>query len=121
MNSTSKAYQLTQLAEAAYANFLNNARALLTNEDDIQAALIASGFSTIQGTPEQSAQASAFVSQWWVVDQYTAPFTLGFIGTGFSGALFQNTQTGEYALTKGTTKGTGVEFFSQKAACIDLN
>lgn len=98
MNLTAKAYQLTLLAEAAYANFLSDAGALLVNEDDIQAALIAIGFSTNQGTPAQSTQATTFVSQWRVVDQYTAPFVLGFIGTGFSGALFQNNQTGEYAL-----------------------
>jgi trimeric autotransporter adhesin len=92
-------FQQAQLAEAAYANFINpDTGSIFATNAGIQTALITSGFSTNQGTPEQSAQASAFVSQWRVVDQYTAPFTLGFIGTGFSGALFQNTQTGEYAL-----------------------
>ena len=98
MSSTSKIYQLAQLAEAAYASFLNNAGALLVNEDDIQVALIASGFSSNQSAPSQSAQVLAFVTQWRVVDQYTAPLAVGVLRAGFSGTLLQNKQSNEYVL-----------------------
>jgi hypothetical protein len=53
----------------------------------IQAALIASGFSINQNNPTQSIQATAFITQWRVIDQYTAPFSAGLFGTGFSGTL----------------------------------
>ncbi len=89
MSAIQVLFQQAQLAEAAYANFSGMSASTPTGA--IENALIAEKFSP--------AQAATFVSQWRVVDQYTAPFTLGVIGTGFSGTLFQR------------PKGTGVDFF----------
>jgi hypothetical protein len=44
MSTIQDLFQQAQLAEAAYANFLNNTGVLLTNTIDIQNALIASSF-----------------------------------------------------------------------------
>jgi hypothetical protein len=81
-------YKHAQLAEAAYANFINpDTGAIFATDASIQAALIASGFSINQNNPTQSIQATAFITQWRVIDQYTAPFSAGLFGTGFSGTL----------------------------------
>ncbi|TXT27367.1 MAG: Hemolysin-type calcium-binding domain-containing protein, partial [Gallionellaceae bacterium] len=104
MSTIRDLFQQAQLAEAAYANFLNNTGVLLTNTSDIQNALIASGFSGTQGNPPQSAQGAAFLTQWEVVDQYTAN---GFIvgdNSGFSATLFRNKTTGQYTFAvRGST------------------
>ena len=91
MSTIQELYQQAQLAEAAYANFIAANGGVITNNDAVIRALQDGGFS--------AAQAAAFVSQWRVVNQYTAPFTQGVFGTGFSGTLFQNTQTGTYTFS----------------------
>ena len=107
MSITTSLFDQTQLAEAAYANFLDNSRNLLTNINDIKAVLIAKGFSKDPNNPTQSTQASDFVAQWQIVSQYTAPaFLLGVGGTGFSGTVFKNIATNEYTFSlRGTEPG----------------
>jgi Ca2+-binding RTX toxin-like protein len=106
MSSIQDLFQQAQLAEAAYAIFLNNSGNLLTDNDEIKVALIASGFSKDQNNPTQSAQATAFLDQWRIVDQYTAPDVIfGLGGTGFSGTLFQNISTGAYTFSLRGTAG----------------
>lgn len=60
MSTIQNLFQQAQLAEAAYANFLN------PGIDPIDA--LQTGGSTFS-----LAQATAFVAEWQVVDQYTAP------------------------------------------------
>jgi len=87
MNTVQNLFQQAQLAEAAYADFSNT---------NIEQALQAEGFVT--------AQIAAFVTQWEVVDQYTAD---GFIvgdNSGFSATLFRNKTTGQYTFAvRGST------------------
>ena len=100
MSTIQNLFQQAQLAEAAYANFINpNTGTIYSTDAGIRGALIASGFSSDPNNPTQSAQAAAFVSQWRVVNQYTSPFTLDLFGTGYSGTLFQNIETGAYSLS----------------------
>jgi len=87
MSTVTSLFEQAQLAEAAYANFLDP---LKTNLQ----ALKDEGFST--------AQAATFVSKWRVVDQYTASGGLLGAGSGFS----ENIQTGEYQFSlRGTEPG----------------
>ncbi len=96
MNTIQDLFQQAQLTEAAYANFFNDAGVLATDDNSVKAALQNEGFSTTQ--------AAAFVAQWRVIDQYTAPSTLGVTGTGFSATVFQNIATGAYTLAiRGST------------------
>jgi len=87
MNAIQDLFQQAQLAEAAYADLLKNG-VLVAGANDLEAALVANDFSP--------AQASAFVEQWRVVDQYTASSWGGFAGSGFSATVFQNISTGQY-------------------------
>lgn len=69
-------FQQAQLAEAAYADLLNyTTNQPFTDDDDVIAALIASGMSTMQ--------VSEFVKQWRIVDQQ--PDT----SNGFSATLLE--------------------------------
>lgn len=101
MSTIQSLFEQAQLAEAAYANFINpNTNAIYIKDADIQAALIASGFSKDPSNPNQSAQAAAFVTDWSVVSQQ--PNT----ASGFSAMLFQNNQTGQYFYAvRGTEPG----------------
>jgi hypothetical protein len=73
MNTIQNLFQQAQLAEAAYANFFDTSGNLITSDDGVTAALIASGFSSDPNNPTQSAQAAAFAARYQVVSQYTAP------------------------------------------------
>jgi len=89
-------FEQTQLAEAAYSTFTDPKTGVLyTNTADIQTALEEDGFS--------ATQASEFVNNWSVVDQYTTPSILGMTGTGFSATLFEKLDngnpTGEFSLS----------------------
>jgi hypothetical protein len=53
-------YKQAQLAEAAYANFLATGGGLITDRDGVISALQNEGFS--------ESQATAFVSEWQVID-----------------------------------------------------
>lgn len=98
MSTTQKLFDQAQLAEAAYGEFLGDHGELLSSSDAVKAALQVEGMSTTQAT--------AFITDWQVVDQYTAPSFLGLTGTGFSGTVFQNIQTGEYQFSlRGTEPG----------------
>jgi len=117
MNTIQDLFQQAQLAEASYANFLDNSGNLLTNTNDVKAALIAEGFSKDPNDPTQSAQATAFVAQWTVVNQL--PDT----GSGFSATVFQNKVTQKYSLAlRGTTFGlTDLTDLSADAANKGVN
>ena len=99
MSIVTSLFDQAQLAEAAYADFLNSAGNLITSATLIQDALKAKGFSTKQATD--------FADHWQVVSQYTAPaFLLGVGGTGFSGTVFKNIATNEYTFSlRGTEPG----------------
>src|SRR4029079_7491435 len=89
MNSINSSFQKSQLAEAAYADFINpSTGGIFITDAGTEGALTSATFS--------ASQAGEFVSQWRVVDQYTAPVVVGVIGTGFSATLFQNLETGRY-------------------------
>lgn len=108
MSTISELFQQAQLAEAAYANFFDSAGNLITSKTGITAALISAGFSKNSSDPTLSAQASAFVKEWTVVDQYTAPSTLGLTGSGFSATVFKNITTGEYVFAVRGTEPTQI-------------
>lgn len=77
MSSIQDLFQQAQLAEAAYANFIDPLTGLpYTTTNGIKDALITEGM--------RDAQAAAFVAQWRVVSQQ--PNT----ASGFSATLFQN-------------------------------
>ena len=107
MNTIQNLFQQAQLAEAAYANFFDTFGNLITSDDGVKATLIATGFSKDPNNLTQSTQATAFVADWGVVDQYTAPDGGAFgTGTGFSATLFQNKTTGQYTFAiRGTEPG----------------
>lgn len=96
MSSIVDLFEQTQLSEAAYTNFFDNAGNLLTANDLLKTALQNEGMS--------AAQATEFLKHWRVADQYSAPTgILGLSGSGFSATVFErlneNQQpTGEYSL-----------------------
>lgn len=98
MNTITSLFQQAQLAEAAYANFIDNAGNLITTDAGVKTALIASGFSIDLNNPTQSAQAAALANEWSVVDQYDNSSWGGLVGSGFSATVFQNKVTGQYSL-----------------------
>jgi hypothetical protein len=105
MSAVQNLFQQAQLAEAAYANFINPDTGTIYNTDaGIQAALIASGFSSDPNNPAQSAQATDFVTNWRVVDQ-----CLNEIESGFSATLFESVDSpGQYTLAmRGTNEWIG--------------
>lgn len=86
MSAIENLFQQAQLAEAAYANFINPDTGIIYNTDaGIQVALVASGFSSDPNNPTQSAQATDFVASWRVVGQF-----LDENESGFSATLFEN-------------------------------
>lgn len=90
MSTIQNLFQQAQLAEAAYANFINPDTGKIYNtQAGIQAALIASGFSGDQGNPPQSSQASAFLNEWEVIDQISDT------ASGFSATVFKNIKVGD--------------------------
>lgn len=97
MNTITSLFQQAQLAEAAYANFIDNTGSLITTDAGVKAALIASGFSSDPNNTTQSAQATAFLTHWQVVDQ-SPP--LGLFGNGFSATLFASLDNpGQYTFS----------------------
>jgi hypothetical protein len=106
MSSIQNLFQQAQLSEAAYANFVDSAGNLLTNPDDIKAALQDAG----NNMRFSSTQATAFVSQWRVVNHI--PDT----ASGFSATLFERLNngvgTGEFnlAIRGSTFAGSGRDF-----------
>ena len=85
MSSIHNLFQQAELSEAAYANFVDSAGNLLTNPDDIKAALQDAG----NNMRFSSTQATAFVSQWRVVNHI--PDT----ASGFSATLFERLDANE--------------------------
>ena len=92
MSTIQDLFQQAQLAEAAYADFINPDTGAIYNTDaGIQRALIASGFSSDPNSPTQSAQASDFVLHWQVVSQFSERGVDGLTdGNGFSATLFES-------------------------------
>lgn len=79
MSTIQNLFQQAQLAEVAYANFWDSTLSqTITADAKVKAALITEGMS--------DSQATAFVTDWSVVDQYTATGMFGqtWTGTGFS-------------------------------------
>lgn len=113
MSTITDLFQQSQLAEAAYANFIDDSGNLLTTTDGVRKALIDSGFS--KGPDGQSTQATVFVAEWQVVDQYTAPSFLGITGTGFSATLSKNIKVGSPDFGKYTLAMRGT------AGLVDLS
>lgn len=100
MSALETLFGKSQLAEAAYSNFINASTGTVFNTDaQVQAVLVDGEFSI--------SQAANFVTQWRVLDQYTAPSnSLGFGGTGFSATLFQNIHTNGFTFAiRGTEPG----------------
>jgi Ca2+-binding RTX toxin-like protein len=87
-------FEQAQLAEAAYANFIDPQTGLpYTTTKGITDALQDHSNNLNFST----AQATAFANEWRVVDQYTIPTgMLGLSGSGFSATVFQNIATGAY-------------------------
>jgi VCBS repeat-containing protein len=93
MNTIQNLFQQAQLAEAAYANFINPVTGnVYSDNDSLTAALIAEGFGKDKNSniQTQSTQAADFLANWRVVDQL--PNT----ASGFSATVFQNVDTGQY-------------------------
>ncbi|MBX9904846.1 MAG: putative Ig domain-containing protein [Burkholderiales bacterium] len=100
MNTIRGLFQQAQLAEAAYANFINpDTGAIYNTNAGIQDALIAEQFSP--------AQAASFVQNWRVASQFSET---GLLSNGFSATLLErlgaNQQpTGQYTLAfRGSTE-----------------
>ena len=92
MNAITSLFEQTQLAEAAYANFFDDAGNAITTNAAVIAAL------TTGNSKFSLAQATAFVNNWEVIDH--VPDTLA----GFSATLFRNRQTGACTLAiRGST------------------
>jgi hypothetical protein len=102
MNTITNLFQQSQLAEAAYANLTN----AIGDQTLLKQALDVANKDQFGGS-FSSAQATDFVSNWRVINQYTAPggvFPVG--GTGFSATLFQDIGSGKYAFAiRGTEPG----------------
>lgn len=75
-------FQQAQLAEAAYANFVKDG-VLISTDDEIKQALIASDFSNNSADSQQSAQADFFISKWELVHHIPDTPTSGFSATVF--------------------------------------
>jgi hypothetical protein len=88
MNTITSLFQQAQLSEAAYANFFDNSGNLITTNAGLVTALTDNKFS--------QAQATAFLAQWEVVDQYTANGIIFGDTSGFSATLFRNKTNGQY-------------------------
>jgi len=82
MSTIQDLFQQAQLAEAAYADFIGNANPI-------------DALTTGDGKFSQ-AQATAFLTQWEVVDQYTADGIIFGDTSGFSATLFRNKTNGQY-------------------------
>jgi hypothetical protein len=103
MNMVTDLFQQAQLAEAAYANFIGSDGSLVTDDDSIKTALMASGISPTQATN--------FVSQWKVLAHQ--PNTDSDSDSGFSATLFENTDTGEKTLAiRGTERGSFTDWLT---------
>jgi hypothetical protein len=98
MSTITSLFQQAQLAEAAYADFLDDAGFLITTDAQYKSSLRANGFS--------QAQANEFTTHWKLVDQYTATDWGGWTdGSGFSATLFESLDNpGQYSLAiRGST------------------
>ena len=96
MNTIQKLFQQAQLAEAAYSNLWDaKLNKPITDDEEVKDALQDKQNHMTFST----AQATAFVAEWTVVDQ------LPDIASGFSGTLFQNKITDEYAFALRGTAG----------------
>ena len=84
MTNTLQLFELAQLAEASYAHYWDEkTNKVIQADDDIVAAIIASGFSQNPSDPNASTQASELTQHWRVVSHQ--PNT----ANGFSATLFQ--------------------------------
>ena len=101
MNTIQNLFQQAQLAEAAYANLagMNISTTAQAIKDALTDPDLGGGFST--------AQASAFVTHWRVVDQYTASGLFGITdGSGFSATVFESIDNpGQYSIAMRGTAG----------------
>lgn len=71
MNTITSLFQQAQLAEAAYAKFIDNAGNLITTDAGVKTALQNEGMSL--------AQAADFVTHWRVVDQQNQRYRSRFL------------------------------------------
>ena len=85
MNTVTSLFQQAQLAEAAYANFFDKVGNLITDKAGVETALVNNDFS--------QSHATAFVTEWSVVEQFNESGLFGTGGNGFSATLFQNKAT----------------------------
>jgi hypothetical protein len=93
MSTIQELFQQAQLAEAAYANFFSQSGALLSDPNDIKAALQDQG----NGMTFSQAQAAAFAKDWSVISQQSDTGSYS-TTSGFSATLFKNNHTGQYSL-----------------------
>ena len=100
MNTIQNLFQQAQLAEAAYADLTTT----IGSQSNLLTALNVANKDQYGGS-FTLAQATAFVAEWSVVDQYTASGLFGLTdGSGFSATLFKN-KSGEYSLSMRGTAG----------------
>lgn len=83
MSTIENLFQQAQLAEAAYANFVNSAGTLQTDVDSVKTAL------TTGDGAFYVAQAAAFVADWSVISQQSDTGSYS-TTSGFSATLFKN-------------------------------
>lgn len=92
MSATNILFDQAQLAEAAYAKFIDNTGSLITTKTAVATALQDQGFS--------ESQAAEFVKHWKVVSQYNNSQYLGLVGTGFSATVFESLDNpGQFSLS----------------------
>ncbi|HEY6093367.1 MAG TPA: VCBS domain-containing protein [Gallionellaceae bacterium] len=103
MNTIISLFEQAQLAEAAYANFYDDAGHLISTDEQLKAVLTNSDL----GGSFSQIQASDFAARYEVVSQFTATGLGGLTdGSGFSATLFLDKRTGQYSFaTRGTQPG----------------
>ncbi len=116
MNSATSLFEAASLAEAAYANFVDNAGNLLTDTDDIEAALQNGSFNNMSFS---AVQAIEFINQWRVID-HLPDADSGFSATVFERLNEDGTPTGQYSLAirGSTTVDGGVDFLADAALIV---
>lgn len=97
MSTINTLFQQSQLAEAAYASFIDNAGNLITTDAGIKTALQNNGMSTTQ--------AAAFISQYRVVDQILDTAS-GFSATVFEKLDANGNGTRQYTFAPRGTQGS---------------
>ncbi len=116
MNFVSSLFEQAQLAEAAYANLVDNAGDLLTNTLDIEAALKNGSFNNMSFS---TAQATEFVDQWRIID-HLPDTASGFSATVFERLNMDGTPSGQYSLAirGSTTANYAVDFLADAALIV---